>query len=124
MEKNSQNCIVNRENGRVVCRDFEVANSTASRMRGLMFRSHVVPILFTFDSMGIYPIHSFFVGFEFDAIYLDEKMRVTEVFESIKPFTALVTPAKPAMFLLEVEAGAAKKSGIKTGAIMGMSRNV
>ncbi|MBM3229403.1 DUF192 domain-containing protein [Candidatus Parvarchaeota archaeon] len=107
--------IVNLDNGKVVCAGFEIADNPALRMRGLMFREKVVPILFKFGASGIWPIHSFFVGFEFDAIYLDEKMRVTEIFEKVLPFTALVSPTKPAVFLLELSAGAARKQGVKKG---------
>ncbi len=101
--------------GKTVCNDFESANNTLARMRGLMFRARPVSILFDFYSEGIYPIHSFFVRFDFDAIYLDSDFRVVEAFESVKPNTALVKPTKNARYLLETASGACAMLGIKPG---------
>ena len=87
----------------------EIADSIFSRARGLMFRKKPKRILFTFEKEGIYPIHSWFVFFRFDAVYLDENMKIVEIFENIKPFTALIKPSKKAKYLLEMEAESVKK---------------
>jgi uncharacterized membrane protein (UPF0127 family) len=82
--------------------DIEVADTKFSRMRGLMFRKKIVPILFVFGFEGIFPIHSYFVNGEFDAVYLGGGGRVTEIFRKIPPNTPLVSPKKGASMLLEL----------------------
>jgi uncharacterized membrane protein (UPF0127 family) len=88
---------------------YEIADTPASRSRGLMFRSKPKRILFKFGRPGRYSIHSFFVAFPFDAIYLDGEMRVTEVYLSVPPFVPLLVPKRPASFLLELPEGEGRK---------------
>ncbi len=87
----------------------EIADSIFSRARGLMFRKNPKRILFIFKKEGIYPIHSFFVFFKFDAIFLDKNMKITEIFENISPFTLFIKPTKNAKYLLELEVESVKK---------------
>ncbi|MFA5105531.1 MAG: DUF192 domain-containing protein [Candidatus Micrarchaeia archaeon] len=98
-----------------ICGSFETADNAIARMRGLMFRSKPAFILFDFHGVGIYPIHSFFVRFNFDAIYLDPEFGVVEAFRSVKPYTALVRPKAPARYLLETPEGICEKFGIAEG---------
>ncbi len=107
--------IIVKKTGREVCSGFEAANNTVARMRGLMFRSKPAFILFDFYATGIYPIHSFFVRFNFDAIYLDAEYNVVETFESVRPYTALVKPSRPARYLLETPEGVCASLGIRQG---------
>ncbi|MBI5158755.1 DUF192 domain-containing protein [Candidatus Micrarchaeota archaeon] len=96
--------------------DFELCDSPSSRMRGLMFRKKFKkPLLFKFDFPAKHAIHSFFVLFEFDAVFLNDEKKVVDVFKRIKPFTPLIVPKKNALFLIEFPAGVAEKKGIKTG---------
>lgn len=81
---------------------MEVADSNFSRMRGLMFREKVIPILFIFDSVGIYPIHSKFVPAEFDAIWLSPNGTAVDVIRRIPPNQTIIRPAKRALYLLEL----------------------
>ncbi|MDD5337337.1 MAG: DUF192 domain-containing protein [Candidatus ainarchaeum sp.] len=88
----------------------ETAASLWERARGLMF-SRRKNILFFFKEEGTIGIHSFFVFFPFDAVYLDSKKQVVEVVKAIKPFTPYVKNRKPAMYLLEM----CEKHGIRRG---------
>lgn len=70
--------------------------------RGLMFRSRNSDNLF-FD-FGTYEraaIHSFFVFFDFLAVWLDDEFRVVE-FQIVKPFVPLIKPKKYATQLIEI----------------------
>lgn len=95
--------------------DLEMASTPGARLRGLMFRKKCIPLLFTFDSEGNWPIHSFFVAFPFDAIYLSSEKRVTGVFSSVQPFLPHVAPPLPSKYLLELPEGSAKKLSAKIG---------
>lgn len=110
--------VLNRSKGTTVAEDPILANTFLSRLRGLMFRLRFPKaILFFFPSVSPKrnAIHSFFVFFSFDAVYLDEEKKVIDIYESIKPFTPYVEPKKPARYLLELEAGAVRRFGIEVG---------
>ncbi len=97
---------------------FERADTLFTRARGLMFRSRPLAILFTFDYTGHHSIHSFFVPFEFDAVFLDENWKVVDSYERVRPFTHLITPVRPASYLLEMPAGHASKLKIRNGDVL------
>lgn len=94
--------ISNESKGESVKAYMEIASNDFSRMRGLMFRDRIIAILFDFNSNGKYPIHSNFVAAPFDAVYLSEGGEVVEIFRKIPPSTQLVSPQKPARYLLEL----------------------
>ena len=81
---------------------LEIADTDFARLRGLMFRERIIPMLFVFDSQGKFPIHSNFVIAEFDAVYVSEGGRVNEMFRKIPPGTKLVSPKKDSLYLLEL----------------------
>jgi uncharacterized membrane protein (UPF0127 family) len=98
--------------------EFELADTMLKRARGLMFRRSIKkPLLFIMpaESRGASAIHSFFVFFPFDAVFLNSKGVVVYVRSQIKPFTLNITPKKPAKYLIEMKAGEAKRRGIKVG---------
>ncbi len=94
---------------------LELASTVQARLRGLMFRKACIPLLFVFPQEGIWPIHSFFVSFPFDAIYLGSEKKVASVFESVPPFTLSLPPSIPSKYLLELAPGSAKKLDAKIG---------
>ncbi|MCX6776973.1 MAG: DUF192 domain-containing protein [Candidatus Micrarchaeota archaeon] len=99
-------------------KEFEIADTTFKRTRGLMFRSSISkPLLFIMpsESAELSSIHSLFVFFPFDAVFLNSKGVVVDIRERIKPFTLKITPAKPAKYILEMEAGGAKRRKIRVG---------
>lgn len=98
--------------------EFELADTTLKRMRGLMFRTNIKkPLLFIMpkETREYSTIHSFFVFFPFDAVFLNSKGVVVDIRSEIKPFTVSITPQKPARYIVEMEAGEAKRRGIKVG---------
>ncbi|MCX6771210.1 MAG: DUF192 domain-containing protein [Candidatus Micrarchaeota archaeon] len=101
---------------------LEIADTDFSRMRGLMFRDEIVPILFVFGFNGIFSIHSYFVKKEFDAVYLSAAGKVTEVFRRIPPNTALVSPKKKSSFLLELPVEMTDALLIKEGDVLRWKR--
>lgn len=80
---------------------YKIAETSFDLHRGLMFND-TTPILFVFPHEEIWPIHSFFVLFEFDALYLDEEFRLVEHIKNIKPFCLKITNSKSAKYLLEI----------------------
>ncbi|VVB58581.1 putative ACR [Candidatus Anstonella stagnisolia] len=107
--------ITNKANGKKINAPYEIADTFEARASGLMFAPAPKCILFKFEKNGNYPIHSLFVFFEFDAVYLDANMRAVEIFEKVAPFQPFISPKKDALFLLETPMGYVKRLGIKTG---------
>lgn len=107
--------IANKANGKKLNMPYEVADTFEARASGLMFAPAPKCILFKFEKTGNYPIHSLFVFFRFDAVYLDAQMRAVEIFERVAPFKPIITPKKDALFLLEMPENCARKLGIKIG---------
>lgn len=95
---------------------FEKAGTFFSKLRGLMFRRSIArPLVFEFPSeSGYNAIHSLFVFFPFDAVFLDSSKRIADL-RCVRPFSLLVTPKAPARYLIEMRAGTAKKMGMRIG---------
>lgn len=92
----------------------EIAKNFFDKVKGLMF-SGKKNILFFFDQEGFYGIHSFFVFFPFDAIYLDSNKKIVDIIRKIAPFTLYVRNKKPAKYLLELT----EKNNLKIGDVLG-----
>jgi uncharacterized protein len=104
--------IVNATRGNVICEHAEIASSAWRRTRGLLGRTGLA----AGDGMLIDPapsIHSAFMRFEFDAVFLDRDLKVVKVVERIRPFRA--HSAKHARKVLELAAGEAGRRGLQIG---------
>jgi uncharacterized membrane protein (UPF0127 family) len=100
------------EDGRVVCERVEVASSLGSRTKGLLGRDHLDPgegLLIERTSS----IHTWFMRFPMDAVYLDKNMKVKKVVPAIKPFRLSWAPG--ARFVLELAGGESERVGLVEG---------
>ncbi|MEW6328544.1 MAG: DUF192 domain-containing protein [Candidatus Micrarchaeota archaeon] len=110
--------IRNRTTGSIVAEKFEIADSFLAKLRGLTFRKKISkPLLFIFksESRSRASIHSLFMFFPFDAVFLDARKRIVDIRERIPPFTPLVVPLARSKFLLEMGAGEARAKKLKIG---------
>ncbi len=105
--------IVNRSRGDgLVCARVEVADNILRRMRGLLGRASLPAgggMLFRGESS----IHSAFMRFEFDAIFMDRELRVVGLAENIPPWRARA--AKGTRNILELAAGEIARTGVRIG---------
>src|SRR5438067_12208500 len=98
--------------GRVVCERCEVAATPLSRMKGLLGRSGLAPG----EGMLIRPtsgVHTAFMRFPIDVVFLDRSLRVLAVREDVRPWRAVAQ--RGARAALELAAGEAARSGIGEG---------
>lgn len=109
----SVKAIVNHSRGdSVVCAHAELADSWWLRLRGLLGRASLEPgsgMLF----LGESSIHSAFMRFAFDAVFLDREMRVVSLSERIPPWR--VRAARGARNILELGAGEISRTGVEVG---------
>jgi uncharacterized membrane protein (UPF0127 family) len=92
--------VENKGNGKKV--ECEGALTFMQKVRGLMFRKKIVPILFDFHAEGSHGIHSFFVCAPFYAIYINSSGKVTDKFH-VRPNEAYRENSSPARYLLEID---------------------
>ncbi len=102
--------------------DLEVreVDSFLSKVRGLMFRrkskfDYCLLFKFKRESKFFSAIHSFFVLFRFDAVFLDEDKEIVDIKRNIRPFNPCIMPGKPSKFLLEMPAGKADEEDLEVG---------
>jgi uncharacterized membrane protein (UPF0127 family) len=107
-----------RENGEVVCDDCVVADSPVSRMKGLLGRKELHPG----EGLLLRPagsIHTFFMRFPIDAVFLDEGLRVLGISDDIRPWRA--ASKRGARVVLELPAGESARRGLETGETLSIS---
>mgnify|MGYP006300385265 CR=1 FL=1 len=105
--------ITNKKNKKLIGSHIKVAKNPISRMIGLLTKSSLP------EGTGLLivpcrSIHSFFMKFEFDAVFLDKNDMVTYLIEEMKPFKVSKYAGK-AKKVLELPAKAIKKYDITFG---------
>lgn len=100
------------EDGNVVCEHCLLAESMFARLRGLLGRRGLAEG----EGMLLRPassIHTGFMRFTIDAIYLDRENRVTKVVSEIRPWR--FSAGRGARAVLELPAGEAERQGFRPG---------
>ena len=104
------------------CFSVETMRTDEERTRGLMFRRELAEgrgMFFVFDQEDIYPFWMKNMSFAIDILWLDKDQRVVFLQSDVPPCRteacSVYTPSAKAMYVLEIPAGAAAKSGIRAG---------
>lgn len=103
---------VRRADGSLVCERCQVADTTRSRLRGLLGRAGLEPG----EGVLLRPtgsIHTWFMRFEIDAVFLDRDLRVVRVVSRLRPWR--VAAGRRAHAVLELPAGEARGAGVAVG---------
>jgi uncharacterized membrane protein (UPF0127 family) len=98
--------------GRVVCERCTVADRPHTRMRGLLGRDGLP----TGEGLLLKPapsIHTWFMRFPIDAVFLDDRLRVLGVSAGLRPWR--LAGRRGARAVLELAAGEAQRCGIHEG---------
>ena len=95
----------------------ELADTGFKKARGLMLRRKLdkalVFLLGRETKIGA-AIHSYFVLFSFDIIWLDGQKKVVDM-RTVGPFRLIEMPKEKAKYFIELPKGSIKKSGVKLG---------
>jgi uncharacterized membrane protein (UPF0127 family) len=100
------------ESGRVVCERCDEARTLGERTRGLLGRKGLEPgegLLIRRTSS----IHTFFMAFPIDVVFLDRSERVRSIARGVRPFRVRLRPGSRSV--LELAAGEAARVGIEPG---------
>jgi uncharacterized protein len=103
---------VTRNDGVVVCEECLVAATPFTRMRGLLGRSSLP------SGQGILlrpasSVHTFFMRFPIDVVFLDGELRVVEIAADLRPWRA--AGKRGARAVLELPAGECARRGLAVG---------
>ena len=100
------------DDGHVVCEHCLLAETALTRLRGLLGRSG----LSSGEGMLLRPassIHTAFMRFPIDAVFLDREDRVLKVAPELSPWR--MAACKGARAVLELPAGEAQRRGLRPG---------
>jgi len=98
-----------------VCERTELADTPLRRLRGLLGRRSLP----AGDGLLLQPspsIHSAFMRFEFDAVFLDRDLQVVHLAERIPPWRT--RSARRARSVLELAAGEIERRGVQVGDLL------
>src|SRR6266568_4776094 len=101
-----------------VARSVEVARSGAKRSKGLLGRKGLAPG----EGMWIVPceaVHTFFMQFSLDLVYLDRKHRVRKVRSNVVPWR--ISACLTAHSILELPSGTIRESQTQIGDLIEFS---
>ncbi|HAH19405.1 MAG: hypothetical protein A2Y00_09785 [Omnitrophica WOR_2 bacterium GWF2_43_52] len=104
-----------------VCVEAEIADIDALRQRGLMYREGLPEskgMLFVFEKEARYSFWMKNMRFPLDIIWIDKDKRIVDIKTDVPTCNQTcesLTPGDKALYVLEVNAGFAKKNEIKIG---------
>jgi uncharacterized membrane protein (UPF0127 family) len=97
--------LIDIDSGSVIATDVFIANSFWHRLRGLQFKREVPPG-HAFILPGCNSVHTCFMRFDIDVIFVDKNWRVLMVFKGVTPFR-FIKPQRGAYAAIEIKAGQA-----------------
>jgi uncharacterized protein len=104
--------VVDRERGTVVSEHCTVAATPATRLKGLLGRRHLP----SDEGLLIRPssaVHTSFMRFPIDVVFLDRDLTVVDVVEDLRPWRA--AGRRGAKSVLELASGEAARRSVRPG---------
>jgi len=106
--------LVDYTTGKVLADEVKLANTFWRRFRGLIFRQNFCEgEALVFESkLRQQSIHTFFMMFSIDVIFLDSNFLVTEICHGLKPWRIYRSKVK-ASYIIELPAGTISHTNVK-----------
>src|SRR3989338_7322397 len=101
--------IINKTRNIIIAKQTKECTTILSQGIGLMFRTRIVPLLFTLKRVQRITIHSFFMLKTIDVIFLDENKKVLETI-TLHPWT-WHRPQEKTKYVIEVSTGTIERTG-------------
>ncbi len=93
--------------------EAEIADNLWKKAVGLMFRKKIkkpLVLVATRESRALAAVHTFFMHFPIDLIFLDSEKKVVDMKRNVKPWKFNLVPEKPAKYVIEAEHNSIKCS--------------
>jgi len=87
-----------------------IADDFLTRLIGLMFKKGMPEGIVGYYFPDAHSLHTLFMRFQLDIIFLDREMKVKKIYKSVKPYK--IISCKGATSFIEVRAGYVNKKGI------------
>jgi uncharacterized membrane protein (UPF0127 family) len=117
--------IIHSKTATPIILDIEIADTDAERMRGLMDRQTLpdnAGMLFIFPNEELRSFWMKNTYISLDIIYINSRKEIVSIQKYTQPKSTYSIPSeKPAMYVLEVNAGYSDKNGIDSGDIINFS---
>jgi uncharacterized membrane protein (UPF0127 family) len=101
---------------RVLAGDVVFYRNLFLRSLGLRFsrpiRDKALVLVSPYESVYNSSIDMFFVFFSIDVLWLDSNLKVVDLRRGVKPFSLVITPKAPAMYVVELPNGSIKNVDI------------
>ncbi|MFP4005115.1 MAG: DUF192 domain-containing protein [Candidatus Hadarchaeia archaeon] len=117
--------LLHMETGKVMADKVELADSFWSRFRGLMFRRNFgegEALVFEIPEGRKFGVHTFFVFFPIDLIYLNRDMKVVDLKCGLTPWSTY-SPKEESRFLVEIPSGTVQRYGLERGHKLRLKEN-
>ena len=101
-----------REDGRVVCERVRVADTWVRRLRGALLRRSL-PSDEGFVLRPAFSIHTMFMQFPIDVLFLDQDLKVLKISAAVRPFHT--ASCRGAREVVELRAGECERRGLEVG---------
>jgi uncharacterized membrane protein (UPF0127 family) len=105
--------IYHRATGQCLAEEVTLANTFFKRLRGLMFRRSLAAA----EAIWLRPcngVHTFWMLFAIDVIFLDQQLRIVKLIENMRPFR-VTAPHLAARSVIEMPAHTISRSSLKVG---------
>ena len=105
--------IYHRATGQCLAEEVALANTFFKRLRGLMLRRRLAPA----EALWLRPsngVHTFWMLFAIDVIFLDRELRIVKLVENMRPFR-VTSPQLAARSVLEMSAHTISRASLKIG---------
>ncbi len=105
--------LVNKTDNKVISENLGVADTFFKRLKGLMFTKELPAQ----DALHIIPcneIHTFFMNYSIDVLYLDKDKRIVHMDEEMEP-GKIGKKVKNAISVVELPGGRIKAASLKLG---------
>lgn len=105
--------LYHRATGRCLAEQVVLANTFFTRLRGLMFRRRLAPD----EALWLRPcngVHTFWMLFAIDVIFLDRDLRIVKLVENMRPFR-VTRPHLASRSVIEMQARTISRAGLKAG---------
>lgn len=99
----------------VIASRSKIADSAIGRAVGLMFSKPTESaMILRFGKETAVSLHTYFVFFPIDVLFVDSRLRVVEMVQAMQPFTTYSAKGK-ASYVVELPAGTVRKTRTKVG---------
>jgi uncharacterized membrane protein (UPF0127 family) len=105
--------LVNKTDGKVISENLAVADTFFKRLKGLMFTKEL-PAQEALHIIPCNEIHTFFMNYSIDVLYLDKDKRIVHMDEEMEP-GKIGKKVENAISVVELPGGRIKTKSLKLG---------